>query len=603
MILAFGVRFEHFFTVDNAFTILLNITAIGIAAFGSALLLISRQRRPVDRRHVRADRGRHRTGRPRHAERARWRSCRARAAAPPSASSTAGWSGILRDQPADRDPRHGGDPTAASPIVVTDARSVFGFPRVVPGHRPHRDRARCRCRSSSRPSCSWSAASSCSRRWSGCTSTPSAATPRSAQLAGIRPTGSSTTCSPSTACLIGLVAVLTTVPAGQRPAAASAAQFELDVLTAVILGGIAFTGGAATRWAALRRHHHRRRSMPASSSPGCRTSGSRSSRARSCCSPSARDQLAIRRREQGRDTPAKRRRGPRRRTRGRWHDRAAVAPTRTMSIGDVRSSSCATLSQVLRHGRGRALGVSSRSARVRSSASWATTAPARARSSRCSAAPSRPMRARSWSTASPVRLEQPARRAPAGHRDGIPGPRAVPEPRRRATTWSLARSRFGCPLGPIVDPRRPSRRARGDRVALAQLGIALDDDERPVRLLSGGQRQSVAIARIAGEGVKVGHPRRADRGPWCQADPQRARPGPRRSRARGSAVSSSATTSTPCSSVADRVVVLRLGRVVHEGTTSDLTHVDLVHLMAGLSVGLPGPTVAAYPAHGSASPA
>ena len=35
--------------------------------------------------------------------------------------------------------------------------------------------------------------------------------------------------------------------------------------------------------------------------------------------------------------------------------------------------------------------------------------------------------------------------------------------------------------------------------------------------------------------------------------------------------------------MADRVVVLRLGRVIHEGSTSDLTHVRLVHLMAGLA--------------------
>jgi ABC-type sugar transport system ATPase subunit len=34
--------------------------------------------------------------------------------------------------------------------------------------------------------------------------------------------------------------------------------------------------------------------------------------------------------------------------------------------------------------------------------------------------------------------------------------------------------------------------------------------------------------------------------------------------------------------VADRVVVLRLGSVVHEGPASGVTQVDLVHLMAGL---------------------
>ena len=41
MIGAFGIAFPNFFTIDNAFTILLNITAIGIATFGSSMLLIS----------------------------------------------------------------------------------------------------------------------------------------------------------------------------------------------------------------------------------------------------------------------------------------------------------------------------------------------------------------------------------------------------------------------------------------------------------------------------------------------------------------------------------------------------------------------------------
>jgi ABC-type sugar transport system ATPase subunit len=40
--------------------------------------------------------------------------------------------------------------------------------------------------------------------------------------------------------------------------------------------------------------------------------------------------------------------------------------------------------------------------------------------------------------------------------------------------------------------------------------------------------------------------------------------------------------------VADRVVVLRLGRVVHEGPASALTPLALIHLMAGLT-GTPSP--------------
>src|SRR6476659_5172810 len=41
LIALFGISFPHFLTIDNAFTILLNITAIGIATFGSSMLLIS----------------------------------------------------------------------------------------------------------------------------------------------------------------------------------------------------------------------------------------------------------------------------------------------------------------------------------------------------------------------------------------------------------------------------------------------------------------------------------------------------------------------------------------------------------------------------------
>jgi ribose/xylose/arabinose/galactoside ABC-type transport system permease subunit len=41
MILGSGLFFDRFFTVSNAFTIILNVTALGIAAFGTSLLLIS----------------------------------------------------------------------------------------------------------------------------------------------------------------------------------------------------------------------------------------------------------------------------------------------------------------------------------------------------------------------------------------------------------------------------------------------------------------------------------------------------------------------------------------------------------------------------------
>ena len=47
-------------------------------------------------------------------------------------------------------------------------------------------------------------------------------------------------------------------------------------------------------------------------------------------------------------------------------------------------------------------------------------------------------------------------------------------------------------------------RARGTRW---RFGIAVDDVTRPIATLSGGERQSVAIARAIHSGVKVLHPR------------------------------------------------------------------------------------------------
>ena len=118
---------------------------------------------------------------------------------------------------------------------------------------------------------------------------------------------------------------------------------------------------------------------------------------------------------------------------------------------------------------------------------------------------------------------------------------------------------------------------------LAQLGIVLDDDERPVRLLSGGQRQSVAIARIADDDVKV-----------VILDEPTAALGVKQTRsvldlvralaARGAAVILISHDIDTVFEVADRVVVLRLGQVVHEGPCEDLSTIDLIHMMAGLRV-------------------
>ena len=144
--------------------------------------------------------------------------------------------------------------------------------------------------------------------------------------------------------------------------------------------------------------------------------------------------------------------------------------------------------------------------------------------------------------------------------------------------------------------------AKGRQIAnerLVQLGIVLDDDERPVRLLSGGQRQSVAIARIADDDVKV-----------VILDEPTAALGVKQTRNvldlvrtladRGAAVILISHDIDTIFEVADRVVVLRLGKVVHDGPIGELTQLDLVHLMAGLR---PGSSPAAAHAVAAPSPA
>jgi ribose/xylose/arabinose/galactoside ABC-type transport system permease subunit/ABC-type multidrug transport system ATPase subunit len=131
----------------------------------------------------------------------------------------------------------------------------------------------------------------------------------------------------------------------------------------------------------------------------------------------------------------------------------------------------------------------------------------------------------------------------------------------------------------VRDDRKAKEVARN---RMAELGIVINDDERPVRLLSGGQRQSVAIARIAGQGTTT-----------AILDEPTAALGVRQTRnvlelvrglaKRGVGVIMITHDIDDVFAVADRVVVLRLGRVVHEGPKSDLTPLALVHLMAGLT--------------------
>lgn len=122
------------------------------------------------------------------------------------------------------------------------------------------------------------------------------------------------------------------------------------------------------------------------------------------------------------------------------------------------------------------------------------------------------------------------------------------------------------------------------RVRLSQLGVNLPSEATLISDLSGGQRQCVAIARSLHEGVKV-----------IMLDEPTAALGVHqtaavldlieRTAASGAGVILISHDIETVLRVADRVVVLRLGQVAYEGPTSSLSELDLIHLMAGISDG------------------
>lgn len=131
-----------------------------------------------------------------------------------------------------------------------------------------------------------------------------------------------------------------------------------------------------------------------------------------------------------------------------------------------------------------------------------------------------------------------------------------------------------------VVPIRDDRTAARDcREKLAALGVVLRDDSVLVRALSGGQRQSVAIARALGEHVKL----------ICLDEPTAAL-GVKQTAQVVSVIRSLASTGTgvvlvthdlaTVRQLADRIVVLSLGAVVYDGPVRDLSADALWGLMA-----------------------
>jgi ribose/xylose/arabinose/galactoside ABC-type transport system permease subunit/ABC-type branched-subunit amino acid transport system ATPase component len=127
--------------------------------------------------------------------------------------------------------------------------------------------------------------------------------------------------------------------------------------------------------------------------------------------------------------------------------------------------------------------------------------------------------------------------------------------------------------------------ARSEEIArkhLLELNIALENYFRPVGSLSGGQRQCVAIARAVTEGV-----------PLVILDEPTAALGVAQTKnvlelirtlaARGVAVIMITHDIETVFAVADRIVVLRLGQVVFDGPKTSIAQPNLVHLMAGIA--------------------
>jgi ABC-type branched-subunit amino acid transport system ATPase component len=124
---------------------------------------------------------------------------------------------------------------------------------------------------------------------------------------------------------------------------------------------------------------------------------------------------------------------------------------------------------------------------------------------------------------------------------------------------------------------------------LLQLNIALEDYNRPVGSLSGGQRQCVAIARVVTDDVAM-----------VILDEPTAALGVSQTKnvlklirtlaARNVGVVMITHDIETVFAIADRIVVLRLGQVVFDGALKGVSQANLVHLMAGI---IPAPVVAA----------
>lgn len=129
------------------------------------------------------------------------------------------------------------------------------------------------------------------------------------------------------------------------------------------------------------------------------------------------------------------------------------------------------------------------------------------------------------------------------------------------------------------DDRAAARIAR-DR--LAALRVPVTDLRRPISSYSGGQSQSVAIARALKDGVKI-----------VVMDEPTAALGVAQTAQVLSLIAETARAGhgvvlithdvEQVLAISDRVVVMRLGRVIHDGPSSELKPLKLIELMAGFA--------------------
>jgi len=186
----------------------------------------------------------------------------------------------------------------------------------------------------------------------------------------------------------------------------------------------------------------------------------------------------------------------------------------------------------------------------------------------------------------PVKINTPVDAHEAWNRDGLPGPRAVRQPRRGGEPVPGARGDRGRP-GEDRPARstRPTWKQRSHEL-LQNLAVTITSVRAEVGTMSGGQRQQVAIARSL-----LGEPK------VVLLDEPTAALGVRqtaqvlalikRLRERGLGVVVISHNLVDVFEVADRIYVLRLGQEAGDYKASETSSEEIISAITGLKGGSP----------------